>query len=97
MIKHIVMMNACSDNERAEVLDDFRRRLEELPDKIREILSLEVGINCSQSPAARDLVLITTFAGWDELDIYRQHPDHQAVVTHMQKVMTDVCVVDFET
>ena len=95
MIKHVVMMNARSGLDSSKVLAEFRRRLEELPGIITEILSMEVGINSRQSPVSRDLILITTFAGWTELEIYRAHPDHQEVVELMQKTMTDICVVDF--
>jgi len=44
---------------------------------------------------AYDAVLISTFAGQEELEIYKQHPEHQAVSAFVKKVRTSRAVVDF--
>ncbi len=73
------------------------RRLRELPDKIPEIVALEAGRDFSRSPASYDVGLYTRFRSRADLEAYRTHPAHQAVVAFVQQVAGARAVVDYET
>jgi hypothetical protein len=97
MIKHIVMfkLNDSLDDKPATV-ETLKNKLESLKNKINQVVTLEVGKNISDRKAAHDLVLVTEFASVEDLDIYRDHPEHLAIVEYIKKVVGNIVVVDYE-
>lgn len=99
MITHVVLwkiQNQALGLEKSELIEKLRADLEKLPAEIEEIISLNVGINAKPGDAASDVVLLTTFADWEALDIYQNHPAHQKVVGFVKQIVTERRVVDFE-
>lgn len=74
----------------------FKDKLDALKNKISEIQVLETGINISESPAAFDLLLYTEFRSTEDLEIYKSHPDHQAILPDLKKLTQAIHVVDYE-
>lgn len=66
--------------ERQNAIDQIKAGLEALPSKIKEIKSYEVGININPNPAAYEIVLISEFENFNDLNIYREHPEHVKVL-----------------
>jgi len=100
MITHIVQWRVKENAEglsREEILEEMRRRLEALNGKIPEIITLSVGVNERPGEHASDIVLMSTFSDWEALKTYAGHPDHQAVVGFVGKVVSERRVVDFES
>ncbi|MCC5928209.1 MAG: Dabb family protein [Cyclobacteriaceae bacterium] len=99
MVKHVVMWKfrqQTEDNSAEENKTMLKQKLEELPAVIKEIDSLEVGQNFTVSPAAYEMVLITTHKDREALKAYQVHPKHQEVVAFVSEVASDRVVVDFE-
>jgi hypothetical protein len=99
MIKHIVLWTFRENAEgrsRKENIAEARKRLLSLKDKIKEIVSLEVGANINPSEGAYDLVLYSEFNGAKDLDTYQKHPEHQKVADFISKVRTARAVADYE-
>lgn len=99
MITHLVFFNMLPEAEGASGTDNARKlvdQLNELPGKIPEIVELEAGLDFSQSPASYQVGLLTKFRTKEDLEIYRVHPDHQKVVSFVQKTTSDRAVVDYE-
>lgn len=99
MIKHVVMWKLKEEAEgatKAENARKIKQMLEELPDKIPQLKSLEVGINILDSDAAYDAVLITKFDSVEDGRIYQNHPEHQKVSQFVSKVRLARTVVDYE-
>ncbi|MGF1637547.1 MAG: Dabb family protein [Cyclobacteriaceae bacterium] len=99
MIKHVVMWrfkDKAEDLTREENKKLLTQKLLDLPKFIQEIDSLEVGENFTSSPAAYELVLITTHESKEALKAYQVHPRHQEVVAFVSEVVSDRVVVDFE-
>ena len=97
MLKHIVMWRfkeACGMS-RQEHAQWMKEHLEALPAQIPQICSLEVGINEIASPAAYDAVLTVTFRSKEDMEIYKNHPAHQAVSNHCKEVREARVVVDY--
>lgn len=99
MVKHIVMwrlkeiVDGATKQENAEKL---KGKLESLRDKIKEIKSIEVGINVNPSEAAFDIVLYSEFENNEALQKYQNHPEHKKIVDFVTRIRTDRCVVDYE-
>lgn len=98
MIKHVVMWKlkdfaeGCSREENAKKIKSM---LEALVGKIDQIVSLEVGINISNSDMAYDAVLISEFENQQKLEEYRIHPEHVKVSEFVSKVRVSRVVVDY--
>lgn len=99
MIKHIVMWTLKEYAEGADKKENAlkaKQLLEGLKDKIREIRTIEVGININDTQAAYDIVLYSEFDNLHDLDAYQNHPEHLIVGDFIGKVRTDRRVVDYE-
>ena len=100
MVKHIVMWKL---KDSYDGLDKnglglkLKNVLEDLKGKISQIEELEVGINFNQSEASCDVVLYSTFATKEDLQIYQKHPDHVKVAEFVSEIRTERRVVDYET
>jgi hypothetical protein len=99
MIKHIVcwtikeFAEGCSKKEN---LQKVKLSLENLKDKIPEIISLEVGENFDPSEDAYDVSLIIEFKNKEDLKIYQEHPEHIKVIQFLRKVRDKRILVDYE-
>jgi hypothetical protein len=99
MIKHIVMFKLSdkySTEEKKRTAMELKAHLDELPDKISEIKSYEVGVNISNAENAYDLVLVSLFENMEALEAYRVHKAHQAVVAIIKKHKKETIAVDYE-
>ncbi len=98
MVKHIVMWTIKETDGFSKSQNGLRlkEKLMMLPGLISEIIEFEVGINTIESAAAFDIVLVSAFATWDDLDAYRTHPEHLKVVDFVGQVRQERAVVDYE-
>lgn len=100
MIKHIVIFKLKEEaegNSRDENKMLFQGMLHALVGVVPSLKSMEVGVKGEKSPADNsDIVLITEFASWEDLDAYQVHPEHQKVVAFAKKVVEARSVVDYE-
>jgi mannitol/fructose-specific phosphotransferase system IIA component (Ntr-type) len=94
MIAHIVFFKFKSKNKE-ENIDKVTHLLEELPFKISEILSMEVGVDFSKGERSMDLALYSIFEDDEMLERYRNHPDHLEVVKVIKEVTLETRVVDY--
>ena len=97
MIKHIVIWKlkeqaeGCSASENAQKM---KQLLDALVSKVPGIVSLEVGVKGADSPANNDdIILVSEFKTWADLDIYANHPEHLKVVEFVKKVVEKQCYI----
>jgi hypothetical protein len=98
MVKHIVFWTFRENAEgrsRRENITEAQKRLLSLKDKIKEVVSLEVGVNFNPGEGAYDLALYSKFQSPKDLDAYQKHPEHQKVADFISKVRTSRAVVDY--
>lgn len=79
MFRHVVMMRwteAATPAERFAV----QASLAELPDRIPEISNYVVGADARVNEGNYDLVVVADFEDVDAYLVYRDHPDHQAII-----------------
>ena len=94
MLKHIVMFRM-KDVNSSHSIRRLKDTLDQLKNKIPEVKALETGINVSKSPSAFDLVLYSEFKHEEDLETYREHPDHKEVLKFIKEHVAEVKVVDY--
>ncbi len=98
MVKHVVMWKIKDSHDglsKDELSLKLKGALEGLKEKISQIRAIEVGINFSQSEAACDVVLYSSFDTKEDLEIYQNHPDHVKVAELVSQIRTERRVVDY--
>lgn len=96
MIKHIVFFRFPGLEEKEEFLHEFKNRIEDLEQKISEIQHIEAGLNFSDRETAYDIALVSEFKSREDLDVYRTHPDHLALIDFLNQYKREIAVVDYE-
>lgn len=99
MIKHIVMWKL-KDFAEGRSRDANARRikeeLESLKNQIKQIRSIEVGINNNLTADSFDVVLVSEFDNLEDLAAYQNHSAHLKVSEYISKVRLLRKVVDYE-
>jgi len=82
---------------KVERMAEVKARLSALPEEISEIDTLEVYFNSPSAPPDNyDVLLISTFRSWADLDAYQKHPAHVLVAEYIRNVRQSRAVVDYE-
>ena len=83
MITHIVMWKLkeiAEDRTKAANAEIIKNNLEGLSKVIPQIKYIEVGINGDKGSSNNyDVVLISKFESFDDLEIYQKHPAHKEI------------------
>jgi hypothetical protein len=101
MVKHIVIWKlkeaAANGAAKKENMEKFKELLMGLTGKIPCLLSAEVGLRTPLSPEGNDdIVLVSTFDTWADLDAYQVHPEHKKVVSFAKEVVEKRSALDYE-
>lgn len=99
MVKHIVMWKLkeqAHGNSKEKNAVEIKKRLEALPAEIEVIKHLEVGIDFLKSDMSADVIVTVELDSKADLENYRVHPDHQAVIPFINEVVDERRVVDYE-
>jgi len=94
MLNHVVLLKFKADvkDEDIQALEDL---LEELPNKITEILVYEFGRNTITSEKAYDFALVSLFANPESLERYQVHAEHRVVLDLIKRICENIATVDF--
>lgn len=99
MYKHIVfwkLKEEAHGMNNAELRIEVKRRLDELPAQIPEIVFYETAINIGDYGASFfDVSVISAFDTKDTFWNYTKYPVHDAVVAYIQSVMIAEKIVDY--
>ncbi len=94
MIVHIVMFKFRHESKESNI-KEVVSRLNALVELIPELISMEVGVNFTDSERAFDLSLYSTFETKEDLASYAIHPEHLKVVELIKSVTLESKVVDY--
>ena len=94
MIKHIVFFKLKENSEKSK--KEVEQKLLSLKEKVKEIVSLEVGLNFSDEDRAYDLSLIVELKSKEDLYSYAKDSYHQEVISFIKTKVIDTKVVDYE-
>ena len=97
MIKHIVMWTVkdTETNSRKDNAEQLKAMLDGLVGTIPEVVSLETGVNELEGEGAMDVVMVSGFDTWEDLDSYQKHPEHQKVVEFVKQIRVERRAVDY--
>lgn len=97
MIKHIVTFRFKGTAEdRKATAESFKAALEALPAIIKELKSIEVGVNINPTEDY-DLVLTATADTLEDVKSYSVHPAHVAAVAKVKAQIASRCCVDYKS
>lgn len=83
--------------DKNEIMDRVKKDLEGLKNSIPEIKTMEIGRNSNELPTSFDVALYSEFESMEDLEIYKEHPEHVKVAQFIRQVTADAVVVDYET
>ncbi len=97
MIKHIVMwtVKETSAGSHEDNARQLKAMLDGLVGTIPEVVSLETGVNELEGDGAMDVVMVSSFDTWEDLDSYQRHPEHQKVVEFVKQIRVERRAVDY--
>jgi len=94
MLNHVVLLKFKQDVEDNDI-KELEELMDELPNKITEILTYEFGRNTISSDRAYDFALVSLFANPESLERYRVHPEQLVVLDKIKKICENVVTADF--
>ena len=97
MVKHVVLFKLKefpSEEEKARKINQIKLGLLNLKTIIKELQSIEVGIN-ENHREQYDIALTTTHLSMADLQAYAVHPDHLVVSKIVREAMESRACVDF--
>jgi uncharacterized membrane-anchored protein len=92
MIRHVVIFKT----EKNAPLNDFKEKIENLKNEIKEIKHIEVGIDIKFDKNPSDFCVITEVENIKDLEIYANHPKHIEVIEYIKPFIKERHVVDYE-
>ncbi|MHB1455144.1 MAG: AI-2E family transporter [Saccharofermentanales bacterium] len=98
-IRHVVMWrlkDSAHGMPKEAVMEAMTQKLNALPAQIPQILYFKVGSDIRYDSNAYDLVLVADFASIEDLQVYKEHPEHAAVAQWIHKAVKTRSTVDFE-
>lgn len=98
MLKHIVMWQFLPEAQgctKEENMDKVIAMLTALPPIIPQLKSLEIGKDVLHGDMSFDMALICRFESIEDMNIYKNHPEHKKVSAFVKSVRAARCCVDF--
>jgi hypothetical protein len=98
MIRHIVMfkLKEFSDpSEKQKAAETLKDELLSMKTRIPVIREFEIGINFNPNSYAFDVVINSAFETLEDLEIYQQHPAHQAFIAFNKNYSAKKVIVDY--
>jgi hypothetical protein len=100
MIKHVVTWKLKDFAENADKKTnalELKEKLLGLKSGIPEIINMDVQFNSAYASSDNfDVILISEFNGFKELESYIKHPDHQKVADFISRIRETRAAIDFE-
>ena len=84
MFRHVVMFKWVEDVDSAHV-DAMAQALDALVSTVDEVMSYEHGPDLGISEGNFDYVIVGEYASADDYVVYRDHPEHQRIITELIK------------
>jgi hypothetical protein len=82
---------------KVERMAEAKIRIMKMKDDISEISCLDVYFNSPMAHAENyDIVLVSEFRSWSDLEIYQKHPSHMEVVDYLKNVRQNRAAIDYE-
>lgn len=94
MVHHYVMLKYKNETSEDHI-SAFISKMRALGEKIDAVASLKIGRDELREGRSWDLIMDMRFRGYDDLQAYRKHPEHVAVMQFNDPFVSDIAAVDF--
>jgi hypothetical protein len=94
MVHHYVMLKF-KENTSADHISAFVSKMLVLGHHIDVVESINIGLDELKETRSWDLILDMRFRCYEDLQTYRQHPKHIAVMQFNDPFVNDIAAVDF--
>lgn len=93
--RHVVLMRFTEDATETQI-EEMIESLAKLPAIIPEIVDYKLGRDLKINQGNYDLAIVADFAGLDEYLVYRDHPEHRAIITaRVQPILAERAAVQY--
>ena len=94
MVHHYVMLKYKNETPEDHI-SAFTSKMRALGETIDTIASLKIGRDELREGRSWDLIMDMRFRGYDDLQTYRHHPEHVALMRFNDPFVSDIAAVDF--
>lgn len=94
MVRHYVMLKY-KETTSADHISAFVEKMSVLTENINAVESVTIGLDELRESRSWDLILDMRFQCYEDLQTYRKHPDHIAVMQFNDPFVSDIAAVDF--
>jgi len=94
MVHHYVMIKY-KETTSADHIAAFVEKMSVLTESIDAVESLTIGLDELRESRSWDLMLDMRFHCYEDLQTYRRHPEHIAVMQFNDPFVSDIAAVDF--
>ena len=98
MVKHIVLFKlkeTLTNEEKSDVMNRFKTAIEALPEIIKSIRKVYVGLNTNPDEKW-DICLESEFDTLNDVKAYAAHPSHVAAASILKEAKQDRACCDYE-
>lgn len=99
MIKHIIMFKFTdikNDFDRSEKVKKMQSSFSPLRSKIEFVKSYEIRVNSKKTNFSYDIVIISKYKSWNDLEAYINHPEHKKAIKACANISKEKAIVDYE-
>jgi hypothetical protein len=85
-----------NDSERLSKAEKMKSTFSPIKSLIKVVKSYDIKINMKQTYFSYDLVIISEFDSWEDLDAYINHPEHLNAIEICGYINKEKAVIDYE-
>ncbi len=85
-----------SKKEKLEKIEKTKTTFGSLKSRIDVIQSYEIGTNLKHTNLSYDLVIISEYKSWDDLNTYINHIEHKKAISICADIKKDKAIIDYE-
>lgn len=99
MVRHMIMFKFTevkNDSDRLKKTEKIKEAFSPLEHYIPAVKAYEIVVNSKKTEFSYDLVIISEYNNWEDLETYLHHPEHQKAIKTCQNIKKEKAVIDYE-
>lgn len=99
MIRHIIMFkftDVLNDSDRLSKAEKMKSSFGSMKSLISVVKSYDVKINMKKTDFSYDVVILSEYDSWEDLDTYINHTEHQKAIAMCKDIKKEKAVIDYE-
>jgi hypothetical protein len=88
--------NVKNDSDRINKANKMKSTFGPMKSLINIVRRYDVEINMKKTDFSYDVVIISEYNSWEDLDIYIKHSEHQKAIAFCKDIKKEKAVIDYE-